>query len=57
MRNIGIGAHRGTMGHKPENILAAFETAIRVGTYRIELDVHLCRDGHVWRCVTPRWAA
>ena len=47
MRQILIGAHRGAMGYEPENTLAAFETAIRMGTYRIELDVHRSADGHV----------
>jgi glycerophosphoryl diester phosphodiesterase len=47
MRPILVGAHRGAMCYEPENTLAAFETAIRQGTYRIELDVRLSRDGHV----------
>jgi glycerophosphoryl diester phosphodiesterase len=47
MKQILVGAHRGAMGYAPENTLAAFETAIRQGTYRIELDVRLSRDGHV----------
>ena len=47
MRKILIGAHRGAMCHAPENTLAAFEKAIEFGTYRTELDVRRCRDGHV----------
>jgi len=35
------------MCHAPENTLAAFEKAIELGTYRIELDVRRSRDGHV----------
>lgn len=46
-RKILVGAHRGAMCHAPENSLAAFEKAIAMGTYRIELDVRRCRDGHI----------
>ena len=35
------------MCHALENTLAAFEKAIEMGTYRIELDVRRCRDGHI----------
>jgi glycerophosphoryl diester phosphodiesterase len=47
MRTILVGAHRGAMCYEPENTLAAFETAIEQGTFRIELDVRRSRDGHV----------
>ena len=47
MRQILVGAHRGAMCYAPENTLAAFEKAIECGTYRIELDVRLSRDGEV----------
>ena len=46
-RQILVGAHRGAMCHAPENTLAAFEKAIEMGTYRVELDVRRCRDGHI----------
>ncbi len=46
-KSILIGAHRGAMCHAPENTLAAFEKAIEMGTYRIELDVRRCRDRHI----------
>lgn len=46
-RHILVGAHRGAMGYAPENTLAAFETAIEMGTYRIELDVRRCRSGEL----------
>lgn len=45
MRQIYVGAHRGAMCYEPENTLAAFETAIRQGTYRIELDERRATDG------------
>ena len=40
-------AHRGASSYAPENTLAAFDLAIRMGVTHIELDVHLTRDGHV----------
>jgi len=47
MKKIRIGAHRGAMAYQPENTLAAFETAIRQGAYRIEFDIRRTRDGHL----------
>lgn len=41
----GITAHRGNSGEFPENTLAAFESAIRMGVDWAELDVHETRDG------------
>lgn len=40
---ICIG-HRGAMGYRPENTLAAFELAIDQGCTWLELDVHVCED-------------
>lgn len=40
-----IYAHRGSKGNRPENTLAAFEEAVRLGADGIELDVHLSKDG------------
>lgn len=40
-----VFAHRGSKGTHPENTLAAFQEALRVGSDGIELDVHLSRDG------------
>ncbi|ALS37366.1 glycerophosphoryl diester phosphodiesterase [Enterococcus rotai] len=42
-----IIAHRGSKGTHPENTLAAFEEAIRVGADGIELDVQLSKDNHL----------
>lgn len=47
MSRVLVGAHRGAMCHAPENTLTAFEKAIDMGTYRVELDVRRCRDGHI----------
>lgn len=40
-----LQGHRGTRGLAPENTLAAFERAMRIGVDTIELDVHLSADG------------
>ena len=40
-----IIAHRGASGLFPENTLASFEAAIKLGSDGIELDVHLTSDG------------
>ena len=40
-----ILAHRGASGHRPENSLAAFREARRLGADGVELDVHATRDG------------
>lgn len=40
-------AHRGASGTQPENTLAAFERAVKVGTKMIELDIHLCKSGEL----------
>jgi glycerophosphoryl diester phosphodiesterase len=40
-------AHRGDSAHRPENTLAAFASALELGTEVMELDVQLTRDGHV----------
>ncbi|NLE40042.1 MAG: glycerophosphodiester phosphodiesterase [Pirellulaceae bacterium] len=43
--NRGISAHRGACATHPENTLAAFREAIRLGAHQIELDVQLLADG------------
>ena len=40
-------AHRGASGSAPENTVAAFERAIRIGVDAIEIDVHGTSDGRV----------
>lgn len=42
-----IIAHRGASGYAPENTMAAFELAIKMGAHGIETDVHLTKDGEV----------
>jgi glycerophosphoryl diester phosphodiesterase len=37
-------AHRGNKANYPENTLAAFKGAVRVGAHAIETDIHLSRD-------------
>lgn len=43
----GICAHRGAMEVKPENTLAAFREAVRLGAQMIEFDVRLTKDEHL----------
>jgi glycerophosphoryl diester phosphodiesterase len=45
--NFTIIAHRGASAYYPENTLAAFEGAIRLGADMVELDVQLSADGEV----------
>lgn len=40
-----IYAHRGASADYPENTLTAFRSAIELGAYGIELDVHVSTDG------------
>lgn len=40
-------AHRGASGSAPENTLAAFELAARLGAHAVELDVRRSLDGHL----------
>ncbi len=42
-----IVGHRGAAGLAPENTLAAFEKACKIGVDAIELDVFLSADGHI----------
>lgn len=43
----GICAHRGASQTHPENTLAAFREAIRLGVQMIEFDVAFSKDGHL----------
>jgi glycerophosphoryl diester phosphodiesterase len=45
-RVLVIG-HRGAMGYAPENTFASFNLGLEMGADMLELDVHLCRDGHL----------
>lgn len=40
-----IISHRGASGYAPENTLAAFELAIKMGSKNFEFDVHMTKDG------------
>ncbi|KAM0483583.1 hypothetical protein ACHAPX_002074 [Trichoderma viride] len=40
-------AHRGFKSHFPENSMAAFEAALKIGAHALETDVHLSKDGVV----------
>ncbi len=43
----GICAHRGAMDTHPENTIAAFKEAIRLGVQMIEFDVRMTADGYL----------
>lgn len=44
---VMVIAHRGASSYAPENTLAAFDLALRMGVRHIELDVNLTSDGHI----------
>jgi len=45
MPQRGICAHRGAMDTHPENTVAAFREAVRLGVHMIEFDVRMTKDG------------
>ena len=45
VRRIDVHGHRGTRGTRPENTLAAFREALRVGADVLEMDMNVTRDG------------
>jgi glycerophosphoryl diester phosphodiesterase len=47
MPDRGVCAHRGAMDTHPENTLAAFKEAVRLGAHMIEFDVRMTLDGHL----------
>ena len=49
-----LQGHRGARGLAPENTLAGFATALRVGVTTLELDLGVTRDGHLVVAHDPR---
>lgn len=47
MQHVVIFAHRGASGYCPENTMAAFREAVRLGATGIETDVQMTKDGHL----------
>jgi glycerophosphoryl diester phosphodiesterase len=45
--NVLVVAHRGGAALAPENTLAAFENALKIGADQVECDVHLSKDGEL----------
>lgn len=45
--DVLVVAHRGGAALAPENTLAAFDNALKIGVDMVECDVHLSRDGEV----------
>lgn len=50
MLYTAVWAHRGASAYAPENTMAAFLLARRLGADAVELDVHLTADGEVVVC-------
>jgi len=46
-RRILVMGHRGARGLAPENTIASFETARKIGVDFVELDVHVSKDAHL----------
>ncbi|AGL17415.1 glycerophosphoryl diester phosphodiesterase [Actinoplanes sp. N902-109] len=44
-KGFDLQAHRGGIGLRPENTLASFGNALRLGVSTLELDVQITRDG------------
>jgi len=44
---MDVQGHRGARGHLPENTLAGFELAMKMGVTTLELDVGVTKDGVV----------
>ena len=49
-KSFRIIAHRGASGYAPENTMAAFRLAEKMGISEVELDVWLSRDNHIVIC-------
>jgi glycerophosphoryl diester phosphodiesterase len=47
MPDFMVIAHRGASSYAPENTLAAFDLALRMGVRHIEFDVQSTLDGHI----------
>ena len=45
--NVLVVAHRGGAALAPENTLAAFDNALKIGVDMVECDVHLSQDGEL----------
>ena len=45
VKHIDVHGHRGTRGTRPENTIAAFREALRVGVDVLEMDMNVTKDG------------
>ena len=48
--NTQVWAHRGASAYAPENTMAAFEMAEKMGADGFELDVQFTKDGQLVVC-------
>lgn len=46
-KDVLVIAHRGASGYAPENTIASFDEAVRLGADFIELDIQLSKDGEL----------
>ena len=44
---VRIAAHRGNSKYYPENTLIAFRSALSMPVDQLEIDLHMCKDGHI----------
>ena len=44
---VRIAAHRGNSKYYPENTLPAFLSALSMPIDQLEIDLHMCKDGHI----------
>lgn len=51
---VNVWGHRGASGYAPENTMASYKLAAKMGADGIELDVQLTRDGSVVVCHDER---
>lgn len=44
---VRVAAHRGNSKYYPENTLIGFRSALELPIDQLEIDLHMCKDGHI----------
>ncbi|MBR5547534.1 MAG: glycerophosphodiester phosphodiesterase [Clostridia bacterium] len=44
---VRVAAHRGNSKYYPENTLIGFQSALQLPVDQLEIDLHMCKDGHI----------
>ena len=44
---VRVAAHRGNSRYYPENTLIGFRSALELPVDQLEIDLHMCKDGHI----------